>query len=89
MGPMIRIEIDHVKESILHHMGERHDEFNRMVRDSLNNCLNETWVAERVQRSVDECVRKAIDGMADNYKLRSAVEDAIASAITEMVKSKE
>jgi len=42
--PMIRVEMDRVRSSVMHYMGEQNDQFNEIVQETLKQTLTEDWV---------------------------------------------
>jgi hypothetical protein len=88
MTPIIRIEMDGLKHSVMHHMQKHNDEFNEMVQEALEKTLNEGWVKVQIQQAVNNTVKSVINGLGDNWQLKSAVEDALSKSLSEMVENK-
>lgn len=85
VGPIIRVEIEGLKSSVLHYMQQHNDDFNAMVKEALEQTLTEDWVKESIQQAVNKTVQNAIDGLADNWQLKNAVSDALGKALAQMV----
>jgi uncharacterized protein YqeY len=85
IGPIIKIEMQQVRESVMHYMQQRNEELNAMVQETLEQTLTEEWVKVSIQDSVNSVVQKAIDNVGENFQFRCAVEKAIGDALAKMV----
>ena len=80
--PIIRIELEGVRSSITQMMSAHHNEFNEMVKESV-----ETYVTpENLQRKIDTAVQKAIDNAIDelsnDYYIKQALKTAVINLLT-------
>jgi len=85
LGPIIKIEMEGVKASVMHYMQQHNDEYNSVVQSTLENTLTEEWVKNSIQKAVNKTVQEAINGLGDNWQLRNAIHDALAKALSKMV----
>lgn len=85
VGPIIKIEMEGLKSSVMHYMQQHNDDFNAMVKNALEQTLTEEWVKHSIQEAVNKTVQNAIDGMCDNWQLKNAVSDALGKALAQMI----
>ncbi len=83
--PIIRLELENVKHGVMHHMQSYNDDFNVMVQETLEQTLTEDWVKQSIQEAVNNTVQAAVNNLGDNWTLRSAVSDALAVSLAQMV----
>ena len=79
--PILRIELDGVRSNIAHMFNANNNELNEMVKASLDKTLTHAWVAERIDFNVRECIRQAVEGISNNYELRTAISEAIVDQV--------
>jgi hypothetical protein len=84
-GPIIRVEMEGLRASVMHYMQRHNDDFNEMVQSTLENTLTEEWVRKSIQQAVNKTVQDAIDKLGDNWQLRNAVNEALAKALSQMI----
>lgn len=85
VGPIIKIEMEGLKSSVMHYMQQHNDDFNAMVKDTLERTLTEDWVKQSIQEAVNKTVQNAIDRLGDNLQLRDAVSSALSKALAQMI----
>lgn len=85
LNPILKIELEGLKASVCQHLGQHNEAINGLVKESLDKTMTEEWVKTEIQKAVDETVRKAIINLSDNWRLKSAIEDALAKAVSKMV----
>ena len=86
--PLIRIEIDRLRESVSSALISRGDEINGLILEKLNKALTEEWVVESIGNEVDLAVKTAISRLSENYALKSVIEDVIVNQVSEMLKGR-
>lgn len=84
--PVIRIEIEHIRESVTRMLALRNDDLNRMVKASLEKQLTEDAIQEKIDIEITRCIDEAIKGLSTNYQLRGVLCDVIADTIARKFK---
>jgi hypothetical protein len=79
--PIIRVQIDHLRESLQNAMMLHGEELNKMIAASVEKALDVDVIQSRIDRAVDVAINKAIDEMADNYAVKSTLQAIINSAL--------
>ena len=59
--PMVRLELDYMKQSILHHLGLHENELSKNVNDQIEKAIAEFDFEGEVSRIATEAIRKAIN----------------------------
>ena len=80
-GPVVRIEIEGLKQSVLHHLAKDQRILNDHIEQELEKVLNQEWIAEEVNKSVTKNLQKAIEGLSTNYDLTRAFQEAIVEMV--------
>lgn len=79
--PIIKLELDDMRERIIHAYASRSDEFNEMVAKA----LDKTLCAENLQALVEVQVQKAVDdaikSISSNYIIQSIVRQIVIEAL--------
>lgn len=83
--PMIHVEMEGIKHSVMHYFADHSDEMNAMVQETLAATLTEEWVKTQIQQAVNKTITNAINNLGDNYVLRTAVDAALGKALAEMI----
>lgn len=81
--PIIRLELEGVKQSVAHMLADRGKEINDLIVMSLENTLKEEWIAEQINYEITECVKKSIKNLSNSYTLQSIITDMIEKTISE------
>lgn len=68
--PILRFEIDHLRQSIQSCFLESHSDLKKRVLDTIDKTLNEQWVQNQIQSAVNECMREAINDLCNNAELK-------------------
>lgn len=84
--PTLRIELDGIRSSVKHIFLQHNEELSNMVMDELDRQLQLEWVQIEIKGAVESCIKEAIDGVANNYRLKSAITDLIGEAIEKLIK---
>jgi hypothetical protein len=86
--PILKFELERVKESVAAMLTDRNGEINNMIIKSLDAQLTEEWVAKQINDAVQDCLKSAIKDMGNNYSLRTVIEDAILEAVSKGISGK-
>ena len=84
--PIIKFELEGLKNTVMQYMGAHHDEVNEMVKHQLETTLTEDWVKFEIEAAVHETVKEAIKSIGSKWQVRSAVEDALEETISGMIR---
>lgn len=87
--PRIRVELEGVRQNITHLFNENNDKLNEMVIEEINRQLTEDYIVSNIQRCVSDCIEKAVDDVANNYKLKTAITNIIAESIEKLISPKQ
>lgn len=87
--PRIRIELEGVRSTVQTMLTRNNDDINNMVISSLEKQINEEWVQDGINNSVRKCLESAIDDIASDWNLKSAISKQISLAIEKMISQKE
>lgn len=79
--PILKMEIQGLRHSVLHAMNQSNDDLNKIVSESINKQLTEDWVMQEIDLAVKKCLKEAIEGIANSYQLRSAITESISNVI--------
>ena len=85
--PIIRIEIEQVKEHIAHAMVAHENEWNTMVQEELNRQFNADNLQIRIGEAVSKCIDAALKSVADDWRLQEAIKEVIVDNVIDKVKS--
>ncbi len=83
--PILRIELEGVRSSVVTMLQDRNDELNKMIAQEIDATLKLEWVQEKISYVVKEMIGKAIDKVSNNYQLQDAIASLVSNAVTEMV----
>lgn len=86
--PILKFELERVKESVATMLTDRNGEINNMIIKSLDAQLTEEWVAKEINDAVQECLKGVIKNIGNNYSLRATIEDAIVEAVSKGISGK-
>ena len=83
--PVLRIELEGVKQNVAHMFAQNNDELNKMVQETIAAKLTEEWVQTEINRAVDNCIKSAIKDIADNWKLKNAITNLMVDSIEKTI----
>jgi hypothetical protein len=83
--PIIKIQIDGIRSSVLKAFDASNLEINAYVLRSLDNMLQEEWVIAEIDEAVKSCLKQAIKGIAGNYQMKQAIEDVLCETILKKI----
>lgn len=83
--PVLRIEIEGVRQTVAHALVAKEEAINKMVLKSLEDQLTEDWVTDAINSAVKQCLVKSIDQVSDNWALRDAISKLIGESIRKLV----
>lgn len=81
--PIIKIEIEGLRRQVCSGLLGINDEINKYVMKSLEKQMTEEWVIVEIDNAVKECLKKAIEGIANDYRMRSAMTELVSNVIAE------
>jgi len=85
--PIIRLDLERMRENISHAMVIRNDECNEMVEEALKVHLSAENLQFRITEAVGVAFDKAINQLSDDYTLQKCIRDTIAESIAEKFKA--
>lgn len=80
--PIIRIELDGVRNTVAAMLTDKNKEISEYVIKSLEKQITEDWVIEEIDTAVKSCLKSAIASVANDYQMRSAITELISNAVT-------
>lgn len=83
--PLIRLEIEGLKQYVIHHFNANNDEFSNAVNEALEAALRPEEVQLRINEAVRHCVNEAIDSVAKDYQLQRAIRDMVGTQIAKLL----
>ena len=83
--PIIRIEMEGIRRTVMSHMAAKNHEYNEMVQQTLAATLNEKWVRESVQVAVNKTVQEVINNLGNDSNIKYAVSDVLSKALAQMI----
>lgn len=83
----LRMEMEQIKLEIARLMADRQGELQNVLQESLDRQLSEEWIVTAIDKAVNESIRKAIESMPDDYRLRNLIKDAIVNAMAPVDKA--
>jgi transcriptional/translational regulatory protein YebC/TACO1 len=86
--PIITFQLEGLKQRVSHCFADHNDELAKAVEECLEKTLTRTWVTEAIQSAVDVAVRTAVAEVANNYKLRMAIEGAVGDVLADLINKK-
>ena len=79
--PIIRLELESLKETVVHAVMARDEELQAAVKEELERYLTCDYLAGHIQREVKGMVDEAIKGMCTNWRVQEAVKEAIGDVV--------
>lgn len=86
--PILRLELEGIKECVAHAFSANQDELKKMVEDTLESELSEEWVRREVATQVRHCIEKAITSVSDDWNLQNAIRSTICKKIQDSLEIK-
>ncbi len=83
--PVLRIELEGVKQNIAHMFSKNNDELNKMVQETIASQLTEEWVQGEINQAVRDCMKSAIEDIANNWKLKNAITELMVDYIEKII----
>ena len=87
--PIIRFELDRVKESVASMLCDRNDEINNYIIQALNKELSESWVIDEIDCAVKNALKNAIGDIATDWNLQQAISKLIAVEVAKKLAVKQ
>lgn len=84
--PKIKIEIEGVRSSILHHFDVANNDLNKRILNTIEETLTLDYIDQQIKQVVFKCLTEAIDDVANNYQLKSAITTVVSDSITKILK---
>ena len=85
---IIRIEIEGLKHSVATMLSDRNEEINKMIIEEMDRQVNEEWIQSCIQKEVRSALKRAVEGIADNYRVVSAIQEVMGQAIADKISGK-
>lgn len=86
--PILRIELEGIRESVARALVTRNDEINKLILDSLESQLQEEWVIESIDSAVKAQIKKSIDDVSTNWELRMEITRVVSESISKIFSDK-
>ena len=83
--PVLRIELEGIKQNIAHMFNQNNDELNKMVQETIESQLTEDWVQGEINQAVRSCMKSAIEDIANNWKLKNAITELMVDSIEKTI----
>ncbi len=83
--PVLRIELEGLKQNIATMFNQNNDELNKMVIETIENKLTAEWVQAEINSAVEYCIRNAIKEVSGNWKLQAAITELISENIEKLI----
>ncbi len=83
--PMIRVEIEGVRQTVTRMFNDRNNELNDMVIESLDRQLSESWVQSEIDEAVKQCAKNAIAALADDWRLQQAITKLVGESVSKLI----
>lgn len=80
--PIIKIEIDRLREQIAGVLIDRNAELNDMIAAEIEKQITLPWVQAEMAKAVRNCMQQAFENIGNNYKLQKAIEDLAVEQLT-------
>jgi len=84
--PRLRIELDGIKQSVIHMFNQNNEELNNMIIAEFDKQLTSEFVQLEINKAVSECIRKSISGVTSDWNLQQAITRMISDNIAELIK---
>lgn len=87
--PILRIELEGIRSTITHALGNRNEDINKLIAKAFEEKLTQEWVQQQIGIAVDDCIRSAIKTLSSNYGLQSVIQEAIVEKLQEAIRSQQ
>lgn len=82
--PVIRIEIEGVREAIGHALCVHNDEFNTMIKQAVEKAFNFETIQEKIDREVEVALDNSIKTLSGDSLIRDALKCFVLNSIVKM-----
>ena len=83
--PIIRVDLECVRDSIMHSFIADSNEINKIVVEELDNILSEEWIRASIKSEVANCVKSAISGISDSIMLQRVISEKLTECIVDSI----
>ena len=80
--PIIKIEIEGMKESIQNALAVHNDEFNIMISNAVDKSFTVETIQAKIEMQVAKALDNAIDGLSEHYQIKTIVKDIVLASLT-------
>ena len=77
INPIVRIDLDYVRESIGHMLTDRSEQYTAMVKDALERELTPEKIQSEIDKQVRYMIQSAITDIPKNHALRHCISNLI------------
>ena len=81
--PVIKIELEGIREKISYAFLQHSNEFNEIVARSIEKALSPDTIEQRIDAEVCKAVDSAIASLSGDYAIKQIVKEIVASALNE------
>ncbi len=82
--PIIKIEIEGVKERICHALAVHNKEFDTMVQSAVQKAFNFETIQEKIDKQVELALDNAIANLSDDQLIQNALKCFVLNSIVKM-----
>lgn len=87
--PIIKVELEGMKDAISHAMMSRSEEFNKMINTALDKTMKVEVLQHKIDMQVAKALDNAIDSLSDSHKVKAVVMDIVLASLTNKRDEKE
>lgn len=82
--PIVRLELEGVRESVVHALADRNGEIEHAVQAEIDNQINNFDFTSHIREEVSKCLREMVSGSLKRH-ISWTLEKEIADAVEKMI----
>lgn len=79
--PIIKIEIQGMKESMCQALAIHNGEFNVMIQSAIKKSFNVEVIQAKIDMQVARTLDNAIDSLSENYHVKAIIQDMVVKSL--------
>ncbi len=79
--PIIRIELQGMKESIQQALAVHNDEFNTMISAAVDKAFDVETIQAKIDASVQQCLNDSIEALSGHYRVRELITELVVQSL--------
>jgi hypothetical protein len=87
--PIVRLEVEEMRHTILHHFSKYQSDLNEFVGQALKDVINNFNYADAVKKTAEPMIYEALEGYFKYGEGRSLIDSVISQTLKETFKEKE